>query len=50
MLTNYQNFDTILPTVANRLPKNYIIVIRYSIKILFVLTKKKYNEVLYALF
>ena len=25
MLTNYQNFDTILPTVTNRLPKNYII-------------------------
>lgn len=32
MLTNYQNFDTIFPTVTNQLPKNYIIVIRHSIK------------------
>lgn len=32
MLTNYQNFDTIFSTVTNRLPKNYIIVIRHSIK------------------
>ena len=40
MLTNYQNFDTIFPTVTNRLQKNYIIVIRYSIKISFILTKR----------
>ena len=48
MLTNYQNFDTILPTVTNRLLKNYIIVIRYSIKMRVKMKNLSENDVNYV--
>ena len=48
MLTNYQNFDTIFPTVTNRLPKNYIIVIRHSIKIRVKMKNLSKNDVDYV--
>ena len=48
MLTNYQNFDTIFPTVTNRLPKNYIIVIRYSIKMRVKMKNLSENDVNYV--
>ena len=48
MLTNYQNFDTIFPTVTNRLPKNYIIVIRHSIKMRVKMKNLSKNDVNYV--
>lgn len=48
MLTNYQNFDTIFPTVTNQLPKNYIIVIRHSIKMRVKMKDLSKNDVNYV--
>ena len=48
MLTNYQNFDTIFPTVTNRLLKNHIIVIRYSIKMRVKMKNLSENDVNYV--